>query len=891
MAVFKCKMCGGALEINENRTVAECEYCGTVQTVPRADDDKKMSLFSRANRLRANNEFDKASTVYESIVAEFSEEAEAYWGLVLSKYGIEYVDDPATGKKIPTCHRSSFESVLDDNNYELTLEYADTLAKRVYREEAKQIEEIRKGIIEVSSKEEPYDIFICYKETAENGDRTIDSVLAQDIYEAVTEKGYRTFFAKITLEDKLGQEYEPYIFAALTSAKIMLVVGTDYEYFDAVWVKNEWSRFLKLMVGDKSKHLIPCYKNIDAYDMPKEFAKLQAQDLGKVGAMQDLLRGIEKILPKKKAEVVKEVVKETVVTRNGPDTESLLKRAFMFLEDGDWDSANEYCEKVLDIDPENAQAYLGKLMAEVKVKMQSQLKNCKEPFDGSNNYKKTLRFADNKLKNELTECTVYIKNRNELAHLDGIYNRAFNMMNQSNGTEYSFKEAACLFDSISAYKDSASLIERCYKKAEAARKDEILHKAKLKMQSSKSASEYESAIQLLQTIPGWQDAEKNIDICRAKIRKLKENELAAQEKLKREQQEERERQRLIEEQEKKAERRKKIAKVIKWIIIFLIIAATIFVGFKWYKNKYPTIDGIKYKHTDDGYVVTGYEGSLTELTIPSKVLGESVTSIASGAFSCCETIKSVVIPDSVVAINYRAFEKCTSLNSIFIPDSVTSIGGNAFFGCSNLVSIVIPNSVTSVGEGAFSECMKLMSLTIGSGESWINAAFEGCPIADLTINTGVDAIEEGTFLGFNSLVNVTLPSGITIIGKKAFDGCTNLTSIVIPDSVTSIGDYAFRNCTKLSSLTIGESVVEIGSCAFQHCVSLFEVKIPASVLKINSDAFYECENVKKIIFDDPYEWYYSGLGHSGAVDFSDPAEAADELVGTIIYSHRSYTKR
>ena len=234
MAIIKCKMCGGDLVIEQGSTVAECEYCGTMQTVPNVDDEKKVTLFVRANRLRANNEFDKASGVYEAIVADFPEEAEAYWGLVLCKYGIEYVDDPATAKKIPTCHRSSFDSVMDDNNFELTLEYADVVARKVYREEAKQIEEIRKGIIEVSSKEEPYDIFICYKETDENGDRTIDSVLAQDIYDALTEKGYRTFFARITLEDKLGMEYEPYIFAALNSAKIMLAVGTDYEYYNAV---------------------------------------------------------------------------------------------------------------------------------------------------------------------------------------------------------------------------------------------------------------------------------------------------------------------------------------------------------------------------------------------------------------------------------------------------------------------------------------------------------------------------------------------------------------------------------------------------------------------------------------------------------------------------------
>ena len=296
MAAFKCKMCGGDLLIEAGMSVCECEYCGTRQTVPNADNEKKMTLFARAGRLLRGCEFDKAAGVFETIVGDYPEEAEAYWGLVLCHYGIEYVDDPATGKKVPTCHRSSFDSVLDNDNYEQACEYADAVARRVYRDEARAIEALRKGIIEVSGKEEAYDIFISYKETDDNGNRTLDSVIAQDIYKELTNEGYRVFFSRITLEDKLGTEYEPYIFAALNSAKVMLVVGTDYDHFDAVWVKNEWSRFLKLIAAGQKKTLIPCYKNMDAYDMPKEFAKLTAQDMGKIGAMQDLLRGVGKLI-------------------------------------------------------------------------------------------------------------------------------------------------------------------------------------------------------------------------------------------------------------------------------------------------------------------------------------------------------------------------------------------------------------------------------------------------------------------------------------------------------------------------------------------------------------------------------------------------------------------
>ena len=442
MSVIKCKMCGGDLELIEGSSVAVCEYCGSQQTVPAADNEKKLTLFARANRLRLACEFDKAAGVYESIVADFPTEAEAYWGLVLCRYGIEYVDDPATGKKIPTCHRSSFDSVMEDSDFEQALENADAVARRVYRDEAKAIEELRRGIMEVSGKEPPYDIFICYKETAEDGQRTVDSVIAQDVYDALTEKGYRVFFSRISLEDKLGTEYEPYIFAALHSAKIMLAFGTDYEYYNAVWVKNEWSRFLQLMTKDKSKHLIPCYKGIDAYDMPKEFAKLQAQDMGKVGAMQDLLRGVDKIMRKGAVAAPAADTTAAPAPTVNPTVSSLLERAEMFLADGDWDKADAYCEKVLDMEPKNGTAYLYKLMAELEIAKRENLKNCTDPFDTSALCEKVFQHGAEEDIAFLRECNNAIRYRN-----------ATQMLEQAKTAE-EYQEAAELFAKISGYKDA-----------------------------------------------------------------------------------------------------------------------------------------------------------------------------------------------------------------------------------------------------------------------------------------------------------------------------------------------------------------------------------------------------------------------------------------------------
>ena len=400
MTVFECKRCGGGLNITEADKVVECEYCGTTQTVPSADNEKKMTLFNRANRLRLKNEFDKAAALYEQLIAEFPEEAEAYWGLCLCNWGIEYVDDPATGEKKPTCHRASFESLTKDENYLLAMEYADLTAQRVYRREAQEIDRLNDAILSVSRNEKPYDVFICYKEkTDENGMRTHDSVLAQDIYDALTANGLKVFFSRISLEDKLGRQYEPYIFAALNSAKVMLAIGTKYEYFQAAWVKNEWSRFMRLAAKDRAKVLIPCFCDMDPCDLPDEFKSLQAQDLGKLGAVQDLVRGVGKLLAKD-APKDGDVQQAAVSNPAAATVQSLLKRAFMFLEDGEWDSANEYAEKVLDIDPENGEAYLAKAMSDLKKRSRSSM-NDASGIELNANIQKALRFGSGSLKNEI----------------------------------------------------------------------------------------------------------------------------------------------------------------------------------------------------------------------------------------------------------------------------------------------------------------------------------------------------------------------------------------------------------------------------------------------------------------------------------------------------------
>lgn len=501
MAIFKCKMCGGDLNVTGETGVAECEYCGTQQTIPKLNDEKRMNLYDRANHFRRNNEFDKAMSIYESILEEDHTDAEAYWSLILCKYGIEYVEDPSSHKRVPTCNRTQFTSIFDDVDYQSALKYADPNQKRIYETEAKAIDEIQKGILEISQKEEPFDIFICYKETDNHGRRTPDSVLATELYHELTEIGFKVFFSRITLEDKLGSAYEPYIFAALNSSKVMVVLGTRAEYFNAVWVKNEWNRYLALIRQGAKKTLIPAYKDMDPYDLPEEFSHLQALDMSKLGFMQDLTHGIQKLVEPEKEQ-------EDDTATSGVTVNSLLKRAHIFLEDEDWASADEYCEKVLDMDPEFSDAYIGKLLAFYHCKTEQELTKLCIPIENNNNFEKALRFADPETAQKLKSYQEQTLKNYHYQKNEEIYQQAMEQLKSATQSP-SFIRIMSILEKVPEHKDAKEKIQFCQEK--------VYQSAIQEFQTSSTVTSFHSVLSLLEEIPDYKDAKDKIELCKEKI--------------------------------------------------------------------------------------------------------------------------------------------------------------------------------------------------------------------------------------------------------------------------------------------------------------------------------------------------------------------------------------
>ncbi len=393
---LNCRCCGGVLDVKSAITV--CEYCGATNFISDTAG-KYINQLNRANKLRQEKEYDNAIRIYDNILSENVPSADILWLRTLCEYGIEYVPDPISSKYFPTLHRIKDESILNYYSYLDALKLCDEEQRNILIKEATEINRIQTEYLEIAKNEAPYDVFICYKETDEDTMTTTEDVAyCTRLYEILTKTGYKVFFARETLQNKLSVDYEPYIFAALKSSKVMAVIGSKSEYFTATWVKNEWSRFLKQMEKDPSKQIF--FACDDPNELPRAFSLKQAQLLSNPDAMEILAKNIINYL----ANILNagkngnpNALKNAAQYLDLSSPEAMLGRAKKHLNQKNYAAVYSDISDLLAINPAMSEAYWVRLLANVRHNEENII-YAKTDLTKDEDYDKAVTFASSALK-------------------------------------------------------------------------------------------------------------------------------------------------------------------------------------------------------------------------------------------------------------------------------------------------------------------------------------------------------------------------------------------------------------------------------------------------------------------------------------------------------------
>ena len=279
---FRCLNCYGD-RCYEIGNLKICDYCGSKFSNKRYDfSDAEAINLNHAILERKKGNFDESSSCLETLIDENDSVAEYYYQNILAKLGVNFVDDD--GNKRITVSRLGNKNVFELKDAKKALELAaDEETREQYKKELTIIENIRDRYIKIANKCEKYDVFICFKEksTLDKYAMTEDSKIARELYEFLKLNNISTFYSPVSLYKAIGEDYEPIIYHALYSAKIMFVISATptMDYLNSPWVKNEWSRFISIMKRENSsnKIIIPILANGVSIDsLPSKLSCKQA---------------------------------------------------------------------------------------------------------------------------------------------------------------------------------------------------------------------------------------------------------------------------------------------------------------------------------------------------------------------------------------------------------------------------------------------------------------------------------------------------------------------------------------------------------------------------------------------------------------------------------------
>ncbi len=721
---FKCKNCGALFQAATNENgVLKCEYCDSIFTIPKKDSNNEVLQFLQIGEHNLDAcHFDEAYTAFEKASQLNDKEPEAYWGMALATAKVQYLEDCVNNRLQPIVHEISGKKFAEDKNCKKAISLATNEQKQEYTKKANDIDDIHSKFADLKKSGLHYDCFICTKVSNENGGHTEDSHIASKLYHTLQAEGYFPFYSEEEIGTRTGSDYEAMILYALRTSPCMFIVCTNEEYLLTKWVKNEYTRYIKMMKDeDKERDSITfVFQDNVVEKLPGVNGKIQGISFNSFGASEKIKNFIAKFVTKtsslvnvnRKKELSKNQEKDEMQAQEMLDLKRQLDEMKYLVQNKDL---------TIDI-----------------AKNERQYKTALDDFEIESNV--ILKYKGDKQQVEIPEGITTIgakafadsitlnivKIPNTVKNIDhqafyNCYGLLVVMLPYSIMQIGSYAFAGCrvltkieIPNSVVSIGDGA--FEFC------TRFKSVVVPESVKSIGAKAFSRCSHLSNIV-----IQNGVESIGT--AAFYGCESLECVT------------------------------IPQSVK------SIGAAAFS----HCSHLSEIDLPKGLKTIAHDLFADCNICLCEVIIPY-----GVTIIEYNAFSKCELLFKVEIPESVMIIEYNAFKNCTNLKEIHIPQGLKSINYGTFYKCTSLKVVNIPSSVDTICHEAFFGCKSLAELKISNGVMAIaEGAFAGCKsLVDIYIPSSVMVIEESAFEQCISLRNVTMPKRFKKQRRKIFKHCS-----------------------------------------------------------------------------------------------------------------------
>lgn len=743
-----CPNCGGDL-IKVDGDMYRCENCHVYHKI----DNRNLhhDLLDVA-AIRESLNFKLAEQKCRKLLQEYASAdlTDVYWNLLLCEQRVVFETDQK-GAQFPSFYDIVPTDIESSENYKKCNEYLNRFNSQNaynYEELVDKMVSAKRKYRRIRESSKPFDIFICFKKSrseSEGGGETRDYKIAYQLYNVFC-KSYNVFFSEETLFNIGGvTEYEPHIYHALYTAKIMFLICSKREYLESQWVKNEWSRFKRMADNaQQTKVIIPIF--VDDFTpeyLPDDIKSCQGlnNDMYLIDRLKTSVNNFLHPVDKEaelNAKIEAEVQRRLKTVNIQPVSKPIAQQVTTTLKPT---APQPQPTTKVGVAPDYIVPYGTKKIKEVEFENRTRIKTAIIPDTVTSIEDGAFRGCT-----ELKSVTIpnSVKKIGDCAFSNCVALTSVKIPDSVETIgDWAFHYCPSLTDITIP---GETHLGAC-----------VFYDCK----GLKNVTIGDGATNIAyNTFYGCNEL-KNVNIPKS-VKSIDEGAFSGCRSLQ-----------------------------VFWISGNVTnigsnafwdcrqLAAIIFEGtVKQWNNISKGRDWDKNTYLS---FVTCSDGKI-DMSLIYELHGDTYTVVGDKR----RTLFTLEIPNEngnipVTAISNKAFYNHSGFSSVTIPESITSIGDSAFYGCSNLKTVNFnATDCSNMGESVFGNCGKLDTVNIGNNVTNIPVyAFKGC--------TG--------------LTSVTIPDSVKSICGEAFGGCTGIKSVTIGSGIETIGSYVFKGCSALTDIT------------------------------------------------------------------------------------------